>query len=89
MTTEIETVTVTAKEFRENLDYYVELMETTRVVLMHGDEPMMAVGPWLPDEQRFLPPLWFWEEIFPPEPVDRTNRASRAILEDRGIYPST
>ena len=87
--TEIETVRVTAEEFRENLDHYLELKETTRVVIMHADEPMMAIGPWLPDERRCLPPLWFWEEIFPPEPIDWTCRASRAVLEDRGILPST
>jgi hypothetical protein len=82
---EIETVTVTAEDFKENIDHYLELKETTRLVIVHGDEQMMALGPWLPGEERFLPPRWFWDEIFPPQPVDRTNRASRAILEDRGV----
>jgi hypothetical protein len=85
--TEIETIQVTAQEFKENMEHYLELMETKRIVVVHGDEPMMAIGLWLPDEHRHLPPRWFWEEIFGRQPVDRTNRASRALLEDRGVIP--
>jgi hypothetical protein len=85
--TEIETVTVTAAEFKERMDHYLALKETTRIVVLHREEPMIAIGPWLPGERRTLPPRWFWDEIFPRQPIDHTNRASRAILEDRGVIP--
>ena len=84
--TEIETVTVTFEEFKENLDHYLQVKKTKRLVVMHGSEEVAVLGPWLPDEERFISPKWFFDELFPPEPFDPDDPEplTRALLEDRG-----
>lgn len=86
--TAIETVTVTFDEFKEKLQYYMELQETKRLVVMHGEEEVAVLGPWLPGEERFLSPQWFFDELFPPEPINledpySLSRALEATREDR------
>ena len=82
--TEIETITVTFEEFKENFDHYLKVKETKRLVVVHGDEEVAVLGPWLPDEERFISPKWFFDELFGWEPVDMESSLTRALLEDRG-----
>jgi hypothetical protein len=81
--TEIETVTVTFEEFKAHLQHYLKVKEVKRVVVMRGDEVGSVMGPWLPGEERFLAPEWFFDELFGPEPYDPNDPypLSRA-LED-------
>lgn len=82
---EIETVTVTFEEFRERFGHFVKVRETKRLVVMHGDERVAVLGLWLPDERRFLPPRWFFDQLFPPEPINPEDpwSLSRALEETR------
>lgn len=48
-----------------------------------------AWGPWLPGEERFLAPKWFYDALFPPEPIDMNNTLTRALEETRGNIPYT
>ncbi len=79
----IETVTVTFEEFKENFEFYERVRETNRLVITHEGEQVAVVGLWLPDESRSFPPDWFLDELFPPEPIDHENKASRALAEER------
>ena len=83
--TEIETVTVTFEEFKQNLEGYLEIKETKRLVVMHGDEEVAVLGPWLPGEERFISPQWFFDELFPPEPInpDDPYSLTRALEKTR------
>jgi hypothetical protein len=83
---EIETVTVTFEEFRENLEHYMRVKETKRLVVIYGNEEVAVMGPWLPEEERFISPKWFFDELFPPEPIDPDDPRplTRALEEDRG-----
>jgi hypothetical protein len=82
---ETETVTVTFDEFKEKLQHYMELQETKRLVVMHGEEEIAVLGPWLPEEERFLSPQWFFDELVPPEPINPEDpySLSRALEETR------
>jgi hypothetical protein len=84
--TEIETVTVTFEELRANLEHYVRVMKRTRMVVMRGDKEVAVLGPCLPGERRSLSPRWFYDELFPPEPIDPDDPRplTRALEEDRG-----
>ena len=88
MTTEIETVTVTFAEFKEHLFHYMRMKEEKRVVVMHEGDVVAAIGPWLPGEARSISPKWFFDELFPPDPIDPDDPEplTRAILEDRGHW---
>jgi hypothetical protein len=83
--TEIETVTVSFEEFKAKLQHYMELQEEKRVVVMHEGEVVAAIGPWLPDEERFLSPRWFFDDLFPPQPINPEDpyALSRALDETR------
>ena len=87
---EIETVTVTVKEFKQNLEHYLKVKKTKRLLVFHEGERVATLGPWLPGEERIGSPKFFWflDELFPPGPVDMESRATRSLLEDRGIDPS-
>jgi hypothetical protein len=84
MTAEIETVTVSFEEFKESFDHYMRVKETARLVVMHGGEAVAVLGPWLPGEERFISPKWFFDELFGRDPVDMESSLTRAVLEDRG-----
>ena len=81
--TEIETVTVTFEEFKENFESYDHVRETKRLVITHEGEQIAVLGLWLPNETRTFPPDWFFDELFPPEPIDHECKASRALAEER------
>jgi hypothetical protein len=83
--TAIETVTVSFEEFKAKLQHYMELQEEKRVVVMHEGEVVAAIGPWLPGEERFLSPQWFFDELFPPESINPEDpySLSRALDETR------
>jgi hypothetical protein len=89
--TEIETVTVTFEEFKASLHHYMAVKETKRVSVIRDGEEVAVLGPWLPGEERIMTAEWFafYRDLFPPEPVDMTNRTSRALEEQRGSLPST
>jgi hypothetical protein len=89
--TEIETVTVTFEEVKANFDHYFQVKETKRLVITHRGEQIAAWGPWLPDEERSLAPKWFYDELFPPEPIDPDDPypMTRALEEVRGNRPFT
>jgi hypothetical protein len=94
MTAEIETVTVSFEELKENLSHYYRLKETKRLVVTRDEEVISVLGPWLPGEHRRsmtrYPLLWFelLNEMFP-EPWDPEEPDSilRALEEDRGYRP--
>jgi hypothetical protein len=90
-TTEIETVTVTFEELKANLRHYMWVKETKRVSVIRDGKEVAVLGPWLPGEERIATSEWFefYRDLFPPEPVDMTNRVSRALEEQRGNLPST
>ncbi len=81
--TEIETVTVTFEEFKENFDDYDHVRETKRLVITHDGEQVAALGLWLPGETRSFPPIWLFHELFPPEPIDHECKVSQALKEER------
>jgi hypothetical protein len=89
MTAEIETVTVTFEEFKEELDHFVEVKETKRVAVIYEGEQIAAFGPWLPGEERPFPPRWFWDETFPPLPMSRSDpyELTHALEATRGYRP--
>jgi hypothetical protein len=80
---EIETVTVAFEEFKENLEAYDQVRETKRLVITHEGEQVAVLGLWLPDEDRPIPPLWFFHELFPPGPIDWERKLSRALEIER------
>lgn len=86
--TAIETVTVPFEEFKANFDDYVEVRATKRLVVMHEGEVVAVLGLWLPGEKRHLSPRWFFDELFPPEPINpddpwSLSRALRKTREDK------
>jgi hypothetical protein len=89
MTTEIETVTVTFEELKADLDQYLELRATKRLVVMHEGEQIAALGPWLPGEERIFPPKWFWDVVAPPLPMspDDPLALTHALEATRGYRP--
>jgi hypothetical protein len=80
---EIETVTVTFEEFKENFDDYDHVRKTKRLVITHEGEQVAVLGLWLPGETRSFPSIWFFHELFPPEPIDHECKVSRALEEER------
>jgi hypothetical protein len=84
--TEIETVTVTFEEMKANRDHYLKVKETKRLVITHEGEQVMALGPWLPGEERVFPAPWVFTELFPPLPMDPDNPylLTRALEATRG-----
>lgn len=76
--TEIETVTVTVEEFKEDRDRYLKVKETKRLVVLRGDEEVAVLGPKLPGEERFLTSVWFefLDEVFPMGPTILTPRVA-------------
>lgn len=89
--TEIETVTVGFEELKANVDYYLQVKESKRLVVMHGGQQIAALGPWLPGEERIFPPKWFFDEIAPPLPMDPDDpyALTHALEEVRGYRPFT
>jgi hypothetical protein len=93
-TNEIETVTATFDEVKENVAHYYRLKETKRVVVMRDEVVISVLGPWLPGERRRTmtkyPVHWFelLNEMFP-EPWDPEDPSSgqRALEEVRGYRP--
>lgn len=85
MTAEIETVTVTFEELRADIDRYLALAESIRVLVMRDGEQVAVMGPWLPGEERPVTPQWMrlFEDLFPPGPIDHECKASRALEEER------
>ncbi len=83
--TEIETVTVTFEELRADIDRYLEIAESIRVLVMRDGEQVAVMGPWLPGETRPVTQQWMrlYEDLFPPEPIDHECKASRALAEER------
>lgn len=83
--TAIETVTVSFEEFRAKLQHYMELQEEKRLVVMHEGEVVATIGPWLPGEERFASPQWFFDELFPSGPIspEDPSALSRALDETR------
>jgi hypothetical protein len=83
--TEIETVTVTFEELRADIDRYLEMAESIRVLVVRDGEQVAVMGPWLPGETRPVTPQWMrlYEDLFPPEPIDHECKASRALAEER------
>jgi hypothetical protein len=79
MTAEIETVTVTFEEFKENFEHYERVRKANRLVITQDGTQVAVLGLWL----RPIPPLWFFDELFPPEPIDHQCKASRALAEER------
>jgi hypothetical protein len=89
--TQIETVTVPFEELKANLDHYMRLKETKRLVVMRDGEQVAVLGLKLPSEERgYLTPQFFdfLDALFPEE-VDMTNSASRALERQRGNLPYT
>jgi hypothetical protein len=66
MTAEIETVTVTFEDMRWDAAHYLKLRKTKRLVVTHGGEEILALGPWLPGEERAPAPEWFLKDLHPP-----------------------
>jgi hypothetical protein len=83
--TEIETVTVTFEELKTDVDRYLHLAESMRVLVMRDGEQVAVLGPWLPGETRPVTPQWMrlYEDLFPPEPIDHECKVSRALAEER------
>ena len=83
---EIETVTVTFEEMKANRDHYLKVKETKHLVITHEGEQVMALGPWLPGEERVFPAPWVLKELFPPLPMDPENPylLTRALEATRG-----
>jgi hypothetical protein len=81
----IETVTVTFEELKADIDRYLKLGESKRVVVMRDGERVAVMGLWLPDETRPATPQWMrlYEDLFPPGPIDHECKASRALAEER------
>jgi hypothetical protein len=81
----IETVTVTFEELKADIDRYLKLGEFKRVVVMRDGEQVAVMGLWLRGETRPVTPEWMrmYEDLFPPEPIDHENKASRALAEER------
>jgi hypothetical protein len=80
---EIETVTATFEEFKENFDDYDHVRKTKRLVITYEGKQVAVLGLWLPGETRSFPPIWFFHELFPPEPIDHECKVSRALEEER------
>ena len=85
--TEIETVTVTLEELKANLEHYYWLKKTKRLEVTYNGEMIAAVGPWLPDESRFMFMHWpaLLNEMFP-DPLEPGNSEPKlkAVEETRG-----
>ena len=88
---EIETVTVTFEEMKEHFERYMQVKETKRVVITHEGEQVMALGPWLPGEERAFPPPWVFTGLFPllPRDPDDPYMLTHALEEARGYRPFT
>ena len=93
-TNEIETVTATFDEVKENVAHYYRLKETKRLVVMRDEEVISVLGPWLPGERRRkmskYPMPWFelLNEMFPePWDPDEPSSGQRALEEIRGYRP--
>ncbi|HEY2052526.1 MAG TPA: hypothetical protein VGH14_01175 [Solirubrobacterales bacterium] len=87
--TEIETVTVTFEEMRRDVDRYLRLRKTKRLVITRSDEEILVLGPWLPGEERTPAPEGFLSELHaPPYPFhpDEPNFADNlyAYLRENG-----
>jgi hypothetical protein len=90
MTTEIETVTVTFEELRRNVDRYLRLRKTKRLVITRNGEEILVLGPWLPGEERTPAPEWFMTELYmPPVHPDEPNFTEKLYAYLRGDDPST
>lgn len=94
-TNEIETVTATFDEVKENVAHYYRLKETKRLVVMRDGEEIAVLGRWLPGERRRTmtkyPLIWseLLNEMFPePWDPDEPDSILRALEEDRGRRPS-
>jgi hypothetical protein len=90
MTTEIETVTF--EEMRWDVDRYLRLRKTKRLVITRDDEEILVLGPWLPGEERSPAPDWFMGELRAPLiPIDPDgpNFEEKLFEYLRGVDPST
>jgi hypothetical protein len=88
---EIETVTVTFEEMKADLWHYLMVKETKHLVITHEGEQVMALGPWLPGEERPFPPAWVFEGLFPrlPRDPDDPYLLTHALEATRGYRPFT
>jgi hypothetical protein len=64
--TEIETVTVDFEAMRRDVDRYLGLRKTKRLVVERDGEEILVLGPWLPGEERTPAPEGFLEELYDP-----------------------
>jgi hypothetical protein len=92
--TEIETVTVSFEELKENVAHYYRLKQTKRVVVVRDEEEIAVLGPWLPGERRRTMSKYplYWSQLLNemfPEPWDPEDPDSglRALEEVRGYRP--
>jgi hypothetical protein len=88
----IETVTVSFDEMRWDADHYLKLRKTKRLVITHGGEEILVLGPWLPGEERGPAPDWFFRDLHPPPlPVhpDDANFEEKMyeFLREAGVGP--
>jgi hypothetical protein len=69
MMTEIETVTVDFEDMRRDVDRYLGLRKTKRLVITRDEEEILVLGPWLAGEERSPAPDWFLTKLYgPPYP---------------------
>ena len=88
--TEVETVTVTFEELKANVDHYLQVRKTKRLVITHGGEEILVLGPWLPGEERTPAPKWFMSELYaPPIYPDDPEFTEKLCAYLRGEDPST
>ena len=64
--TEIETVTVDFEEMRQDVDRYLRLRKTKRLVIVRDEEEVLVLGPWLPGEERTPAPEGFMSDLRAP-----------------------
>jgi hypothetical protein len=89
--TEIETVKVNFDEMRWDVDRYLRMRKTKRLVITRGDEEILVLGPWLPGEERTPAPEWFMSELHAPLiPIhpDEPNFEAKLFEYLRGVDPS-
>jgi hypothetical protein len=66
MTTEIETVTVDFEELRHDLDRYLAVRKSRRLVITRDGAEILVLGPWLPGEKRDPAPDGFMDDLRAP-----------------------
>ncbi len=87
---EIETLRVTVEELIANREHYWIVKETKRLEILHEGERVATMGPWLPAEERYLTPKFFWflDQLEPPGPVDHEGRTTQLLIDEREEHRS-